>query len=293
VKILIIGGNGLLGQTLFFYLYKHTEYHIFATIREPEKIDKINSTTIRKKYFCNINLYNNKDIEKVLVDVKPDILINCSGVLDIANNHEILSAIKINTNLPHLLCALAHKYNFRLIHISTDGVFDGSKGNYSEQDKVKISDIYGMSKYLGEVVGQNILTIRTSIIGHNYYKNKGIVDWLLNANKSVNGYTKYIYSGLPAVELSRIIVKYIFPNEKINGLYHIASLPISKFEILKIISTLYNKPIKILRKSDKKINRSLNCSKFSKVTGYKPHAWDKLIYSMKTDYEENIDTYFS
>lgn len=288
MKILILGGNGLLGQTLFFYLNKNTDYNIYATVRDKKYINKFVSAKFQKKYLSNIDLSNSIKIEDVISKTNPDIIINCAAVLIANNYYETQLAIKINTQLPHLLCRLSSKYKYKLIHISTDGVFDGSQGNYSEDDKVIINDKYGMTKYLGEVVDNNAITIRTSIIGHHYYQNKGLVNWFLNANKSVSGYARYIYSGLPTVELSRIIVKFILPNNDINGLFHIASKPISKFELLQLISEVYNKKIKIVSLKDPQVNRTLNSTKFIKFTEYTQLSWIEMILEMKKDYNENI-----
>ena len=222
----------------------------------------------------------------------PNVVINCTGILKIKNSEDFLNAIKINSILPIKLSLLAKSYGFRLIHFSTDGVFDGSKGNYYEQDEINLLDSYGQTKYLGEVIENEAFTIRTSIIGHQYYTEEGLVNWFLNSKDSVNGYSNYIYSGLPAVEIARIIDEFILPNIDLNGLYHISSNPMSKFDILNLMASIYGKKIEIIPLPNPKIDRSLNDSKFRNDSGYKPKSWDNLIIEMKNDFQENLSKYF-
>jgi dTDP-4-dehydrorhamnose reductase len=288
MKILILGGNGLLGQTLFFYLKKNTDYEVFATIRNGKCIDNLISKELKKSFFENIDLYYPGKIEEIILKLKPDYIINCAGVLTVKDFNQTMSAIKINSELPHTLSHLSNKYKFKLIHFSTDGVFDGHKGNYSEEDQVIINDKYGMTKFLGEVVANQALTIRTSIIGHNNYLNKGLVNWFLNSKLTVNGFSDYIYSGLTTVELSKIIVKFILPSNKASGLYHLGSPPISKYDLLLLISKIYNKKTKIIPINKPKINRVLKTNRFIDDFGYQQTSWEKMILNMKKDNKENI-----
>ena len=174
-----------------------------------------------------------------------------------------------------------------MIHISTDGVFDGKQGMYTEQDAVRIWDVYGMTKYLGEVREPPCLTLRTSIIGHELGGRNGLVEWFLRQNGIVRGFTKAIYSGFPTVELARIISDYIVPFENLSGLYHISSPPISKFELLRLIAQQYGKKIEIQPCGDVILDRSLDSSAFRARTGYFPPSWADMIHAMYADYSNS------
>ena len=168
--------------------------------------------------------------------------------------------------------------------MSTDCVFSGKKGSYAETDIADCADLYGQSKLLGEVSNEkHVLTIRTSIIGHELRGEHSLVSWFLKQKGSAKGYTKAIYSGLPTIELARIIRELILPKPKLSGLYHIASEPISKFDLLELIAKIYRKKITLSKSATPKINRSLNCERFQKATGYRPKSWQRLIEEMHAD----------
>jgi len=171
-----------------------------------------------------------------------------------------------------------------MIHISTDGVFDGKRGGHTERDEVNISDVYGMSKFLGEVNYPHCLTLRTSIIGHELKGKRGLVEWFLSQKKDVRGYTKAIYSGLPTIELAEIISDYILPNDNLAGIYHVSSEPISKYDLLCLIADRYVKKIEIKPSDKVAIDRSLDSSIFRSLTGYTPPSWPELINKMYLDY---------
>lgn len=147
-----------------------------------------------------------------------------------------LTTIPINALLPHRLAELCKAIDARLIHISTDCVFSGDKGHYIESDFPDASDLYGRSKLLGEVDGSHSITLRTSLIGHELYGQHSLVNWFLSQKESVKGYTNAVLSGLPAIELSKVVKELILPNEHLRGLYHIASQAINKFELLNLIA---------------------------------------------------------
>ena len=191
--------------------------------------------------------------------------------------------IEINSLLPHKLLSAAEKYNIRLIHISTDCVFSGTKGNYSETDNPDPSDIYGISKLLGEFSCSKNLVIRTSIIGPELNTKRGLLEWFLSQKDECKGFEKAIFSGLTTLELSKVIGKYIIPRKDLTGLINISSKPISKLDLLKIIKKVYLKKIKISISNDLKIDRSLNSEKFYSLSKYICPNWEILIKDMYID----------
>jgi dTDP-4-dehydrorhamnose reductase len=159
-------------------------------------------------------------------------------------------------------------------------VFDGASGNYSEEDRVTANDLYGRTKYLGEVTYNHCLTIRTSIIGHELKGKYGLIEWFLSQSGQADGYVNAIYSGFPTVEMARIILEYVIPNEELFGLYHVSSNPISKHDLLQLVKQKYDKDIVINKYEDYFCNRALRSDKFKAKTGYRPPAWPDLVEGM-------------
>lgn len=287
MKILIFGKTGMLGHTLFRSLSLQTDFVVYATMRtRTSKCAEANGKS--GKVFIDVDVNNYDSLIRTFATVKPDIAINCIGM---TKNQEILNntivGAEVNALLPHRLALLCQTTNTRLIHISTDSVFDGVRGMYNEKDGVNVSDVYGMTKYLGEVNLPNCLTLRTSIIGHELRGKSGLIEWFLAQDTKIRGFSKAIYTGFPTIELARIINDYILPNENLSGLYHLSSDPISKYELLCLVARQYGKKIDIEPDDSIIIDRSLDSTAFRSATGYIPPAWPELIDNMYLDYIEN------
>jgi dTDP-4-dehydrorhamnose reductase len=194
-----------------------------------------------------------------------------------------LVSVPINTLLPHHLSHLCNLVGARLIHISTDCVFSGKKGNYVEEDSTDAVDVYGKSKALGEVISSNAITLRTSTIGHELYTKYGLLEWFLSQTDECAGYSRAIFSGLPSNFLAQVIRDFVIPNRNLSGLYHVAADPIDKYKLLQLISKTYSKDIKIRLDETFVIDRSLNCDKFKVATGYSSLNWPTLIEMMHQD----------
>jgi len=282
--VLILGASGMLGHTLFSALSADKSLSVYGTVRSP-KAKKLFPAALAKRIVDQIDLTDSQCLSTVLKKIKPNVVINCAGLIkQVASSNEVLEVIPVNTILPHTLAQLTKACNARLILLSTDCVFSGKKGLYTEADQADCDDLYGQSKLLGEVSNEkHVLTIRTSIIGHELRGGHSLVSWFLKQKGSATGYTKAIYSGLPTIELARIIRELILPKPKLSGLYHIASEPISKFDLLELIAKVYRKKITLSKSATPKINRSLNCERFQKATGYRPKSWQRLIEEMHAD----------
>jgi len=183
--------------------------------------------------------------------------------------------------LPHQLLQLCDDHDARLVHISTDGVFSGQRGDYSENDITDACDLYGLSKRLGEINRPNAVTLRTSIIGPDLGIGHGLLSWFLKQEGSCKGYTRAFFSGLPTVVLAEIIRDFIIPNHNLSGIYHLAAEPISKFNLLREIAFAYGKSIEIIPVDQPIIDRSLNAERFYHATGYIAPNWQTLIATMK------------
>jgi len=280
MKILILGVTGMLGNAMFRFIAEDPSYKVYGTAR--------NSST--RRYFSEesstqiiapVDVENHDSLIKTFALVKPDIVVNCIGLVkQLADANDPLQALPINALLPHRLRVLCSATGARLIHISTDCVFSGTKGNYSESDFADANDLYGRSKFLGEVDYPNAITLRTSIIGHELYGHKSLLCWFLSEQNSVKGFTRAIFSGVPTIELARIVRDIVIPRPEMHGLYHVAAKPINKFDLLELIAKFYGKTIDIIPSNELVIDRSLNAERFNKSTGYTPPEWSELIQRM-------------
>jgi dTDP-4-dehydrorhamnose reductase len=280
-KILIIGGSGMLGNALLRFFSRKKNFDVSTTIRSS-KLLGISNKSYNYQLFNNIHLEDKKDISKVFDQVRPDVVINCAGVIKHSNESiDHLKVLLLNTILPHYLAKLSENFNARLIHFSTDCVFLGSKGNYNESDFPDALDFYGRSKLLGEINYPNTITIRTSLVGHELNSTKNLIEWFLMQNHEIKGYNEAIFSGLSTFEVAKVIDTYILPNKKLEGLYHLSSQPISKYGLLLLVKKIYKKSIGIIKDHSLKINRSLDSSRFCKATNYVSKPWDLMIQEMK------------
>jgi dTDP-4-dehydrorhamnose reductase len=180
------------------------------------------------------------------------------------------------------LCAVG---GARLIHVSTDCVFAGTKGNYVEGDAPDAGDMYGKSKYLGEVDYPHAITLRTSTIGHELQSAYGLLEWFLSQQGNCKGFSRAIFSGLPNTEFARVVRDVVIPRPELHGLYHVGAAPIGKYDLLKLIAAQYNKKIDIVFDEKFAIDRSLNVDQFTRVTGYRAPSWPELIQSMHKSQE--------
>ena len=279
-KLLILGPTGLLGSTLLKYFAKNGNFKCYGVVRK--NFDKIKLKNIKNIKLYKIDYKNKNNIKKVFNEIKPNLIINCIGIVkQLINNNNHSEVIRVNSFLPHYLAEQANtQKKIRFIHFSTDCVFSGSKGNYLATDLPDVQDIYGRSKILGELTYANTLTLRTSIIGHELQTKYSLLNWFLSQKKSVKGYKNAIFSGLTALEIAKVLDKFIIPKKNLSGLYHLSGNAISKYDLLNLIKSVYKKDIKIIIDKNVKINRSLNSNLLQKQTGYKPSNWTKLIQEM-------------
>lgn len=277
----------MLGHTLFRCLFKNPEFDVFVTARSTKELSRWLSSKQMRNVYCNVDIHDFDRLVKVFADLKPDIVINCIGVIKQAPTiQDPLLTITVNALFPHRIALLSNAVGARMIHISTDCVFDGEKGSYTENDIANATDLYGRTKYLGEVSYSHCITLRTSIIGHELKDKQGLVEWFLGQKGKVKGFKNAIYSGLPTVEIARVIADYVIPNPELTGLYHVSTHPISKFELLKLIANQYGKTIEIEPEESVRLDRSLDSSLFRSLTGYKPPNWTELISKMYEDYRQ-------
>lgn len=273
MRVLILGASGMLGTAMYHSFLAKSKYEVFGTSRISSNSENIFNFDAELDNLSNL-------FEKA----KPDLVINCIGIIkqikDKVNEEQM---IKLNSIFPKNLQKLCIRKNVRLIHFSTDCVFDGKKGSYEDLDICNAEDLYGKSKYLGEVEGKNILTLRTSIIGHERNSSLSLVDWFLAQNDKVSGYKAAIFSGFTTNELAKIVIEKILPLD-ISGIRNISSNPISKYDLLNLIKNVYEKDIKIVPCDKVKIDRSLISDIFLEEIGYERKDWELMVKEMKNFY---------
>lgn len=280
MKILVLGASGMLGNAMLRFMSALEGWSVFGTVRGADSV--LHAAAPRAVLIPGVHADQPDSLLAAFAQVRPDVVINCVGLVkQLSNAEDPLVAVPINTLLPHRLARMCEVAEARLVHVSTDCVFSGKQGNYTELDKADAQDVYGRSKLLGEVDYPHAVTLRTSIIGHELRSAHGLIDWFLSQQAGVKGYTEAVFSGLPTCELARVVRDFVIPHASLRGVYHVAAEPISKHDLLQIVNREYGKNLQIESDDQVKINRSLDASRFREATGYVAPAWPDLIAQMR------------
>jgi dTDP-4-dehydrorhamnose reductase len=277
MKILILGGSGMLGHRLWMNLRK--EHEVWVTVRGEQNpfpdVPEFPEEFIRYR----VDGLMFEEVTRALASIQPDLVINCIGLIKQMGHlaKDPLFSISLNALLPHRISLICRTARIRMIHISTDCVFSGRKGHYTEEDQSDAEDLYGRTKFLGEVTYPHCVTLRTSIIGMELKNRLGLIEWFLAQQNTIKGYKRAIFTGFTTDELSRIIANYVIPNQDLHGLYQVSSEPISKYDLLRLANHAFKKNIVIQPDEDFFSDRSLDSTRFRKITGYQPPSWDSMI----------------
>ena len=277
MRLLILGGSGMLGPQLWRSL--HAQHDIWVTLRRPAAdfapyhlFDEAKSIQVN-------DITDDTALGQALAQAKPDAVINCVGLIkqrDEASDEAL--AVRVNAEFPHRLAKRCDETGARLIHFSTDCVFAGTRGNYTEDDPADATDLYGQSKHRGEVTGPQCVTLRTSVIGHELGTNLALLDWFISQrSQTINGFKKAIYSGFTTLEMARIVERILTQHAALSGLWHVASEPISKFDLLQLCREKLGWEGIIEPNDEFVCDRSLNGARFNEATGYKPPGWQAMI----------------
>lgn len=278
-KILVIGATGLLGNAMFRVLAEGG-HDVHGTTRTLEAARHF-TLDIGARLVQVANIEDPVELTDLLDRLQPEAVVNCAAIGRPAPADPMRS-VAIYAVLPQRLALLCRARGIRLVQIGSDGVFSGAKGNYTESDLPDADDVYGVSKLLGEVSGRGAVTIRTSMIGHELAGGRGLLEWFLSQEGSCRCYSRAIFSGLPTVTLAKITRDVLLPRKELEGVYHIASKPISKYELLRLIAEGYGKTITLVPDDGVVMDRSLSAAKLQASTGYAPPDWPELIEDMRT-----------
>jgi dTDP-4-dehydrorhamnose reductase len=279
-RVLVIGASGMLGNAVLRLFSQSPGYEALGSVRSSAA-QTLLPNDLRSYLIPGIDVANIDTLIHLFAIARPDIVINCVGLVkQLADADDPLIAIPINALLPHRLARFCAVAGARFVHMSTDCVFSGERGMYTEMDAADAKDLYGRSKLLGEVDYPHAITLRTSIIGHELGGAHSLVSWFLRQEGSVKGFKRAIFSGLPSVEIARVIRDHVIPHPELHGLYHVSAAPINKFDLLALVAEAYGKSIIIKADEQVVIDRSLDSTRFRQVTGFAPKSWPDLIRAM-------------
>lgn len=281
VRVLVLGASGMLGNAVVRVFASSPGHEVWASVRSDSARARFDPG-LRERIRTGVDVLDGDSLTQLLADVRPDVVVNCVGLVkQLASADDPLAALPINAMLPHRLSRMCRLAGARLVHVSTDCVFTGARGMYREDDRADAMDLYGRSKHLGEVDAPHAVTLRTSIIGTELGSAHGLVGWFLAQSRAVKGYTRAIFSGLPTVELARVIRDHVIPQPGLHGVFHVSAEPIAKYDLLGLVAELYGKRIEIRPDESLVIDRSLDSTRFRTATGWHPPAWPELVRSMR------------
>lgn len=289
MRILILGITGMLGHAVWLNL--RDKYETFGSIRS--NIEDLSGrcplfNRDDKNIIGGINLLDDNDLKRALDIGRPGVIVNCAGIVkQLPEARSPIPSISLNALFPHRLTRMSEERDIRLIHISTDCVFSGNKGNYAEGDISDAYDLYGRTKYLGEVTGDRSLTIRTSIVGRQLSGSSGLFEWFLSQRGQVRGYRKAVFSGLTTYAVAEIIRILIERHPTVCGLYHVSSEAINKYDLLNRVNEALKLDIEVIPDDSVVMDRSLDSTMFRELTHIYIPLWGEMI----EDFAKRVQDY--
>ena len=279
MRVLILGAGGMLGHKVWEIFRDRFDCRAAMRTRLPLPLFD------DERVIDGFDAANSDAVARLIAKVKPDAVVNCVGVVkQLAAAHDPIASITLNALFPHIVARACAETGARLIHISTDCVFAGTRGNYSEDDVPDAGDLYGRSKLLGEVTEGGALTIRTSIIGRELRTSNGLVEWFLsNRGGSVRGFKNAIFSGVTTAMLAHILAEVIEQHPRLHGLYHVAAAPISKYDLLVMLNAAMGAGVMIAPDDGFVIDRSLDAARFQAATRLQPPEWPDMIAALAAE----------
>lgn len=282
MRILILGGDGMLGHQLLRHMTK--KHEVKVTVRQDLAAYEPYGLFHSANTCAGIDVRSIDRLIEVIAGFRPQSVINAVGVIkQRASAKDSITSIEINALFPHRLAVLCKASGARLIHLSTDCIFSGRKGLYQESDTPDADDLYGRSKLLGEVGDNHCLTLRTSMIGRELLRKKSLLEWFLAQKGTVKGFKQAVFSGFTTIELSRIIDMLICDYPEASGVYHASADPISKFDLLEMVNAHLNHPVSILPDEGLVCDRSLDSTTFRNDFRYQPPSWKAMINELFED----------
>ena len=286
-RVLVLGGTGMLGHKVFQHARERFP-QTWCTIRgrrEDSGLEPIGLAIPAAAVREHVDVAEWANVAGVLRELQPDVVINCVGIVKQREEAKAaVPSITINALLPHRLAEALAPWNGRLVHVSTDCVFSGDRGHYTEADPADARDLYGRSKLLGEVTAGNAITLRTSMIGRELREHRSLLDWVLQQNgRTIKGYRRAFYSGLTTNELARVICRVIEDHAGLSGLYQVTSETITKYDLLTLIVGAFGLNTQVEPDDEFFCDRSLVGERFQLATGYRCPSWPQLVKDLRDD----------
>ena len=285
-KLLILGASGMLGHKLFQILRQRFPV-TQATTRQDVRQAPLSRIELLQgpDVVTGVNVMDTAALRQLIEERRPDYVINAVGIIKQRSEASAaIPSIAINSLLPHQLAAWIAPWGGRLIHFSTDCVFDGKGGRYRETDPSTAEDLYGKSKFLGEVTASNAVTLRTSIIGRELVEHRSLLDWFLSQNnKTVRGFRHVLYSGITTNQMAEVITLLVRQYPTLSGLHQVVSQPISKHDLLVLLRDAYRLNIEIVPDDREVSDRSMLGDKMQHATGYVSPDWPTLVRNLADD----------
>ena len=285
MRVLVLGGSSMLGHQLCRVLTARME--TWATFREYPARNLQYDFVVQERALSAVNAEDIASVRDALEKVKPDSVVNCIGIVKQRDEaKQAIPSIQINALFPHQLADLCQEENTRLLQISTDCVFSGLRGEYTEADTPDPVDLYGRSKLLGELHHPGCLTLRTSIIGWQLNTFSSLLSWFSRQRgQRIKGYQQAIYSGFSTRVLAGLISDLIESRPDLSGLYQVASAPISKYDLLVTLrDKLCWDDIQIDPDDNFYCDRSLVGTRFSVATGWQAPSWDEMLSGLAEEW---------
>ena len=288
MRILILGGDGMLGHTFFRQFRSDAPTQdVRVTLRQDLEAYAPFRLFSSSNAFAGMDVRSTDRLAEVFAEFHPEVVINAVGIVKQRSAaKESLPCLELNALLPHRVAVLCKGVGARMVQLSTDCIFSGHKGNYQEGDPSDAEDLYGKTKFLGEVYEDHCLTLRTSSVGHELGSSKGLLAWFLAQKGPVKGFKRAIYTGLTSPELARVVMDLILNHPEASGLYQLAGDPITKFDLLQLFNTRFQRGIEIVPDETFLCDRSLDSSRFRRQFGYVPPPWTTMVEDLP-----NIRTY--
>jgi dTDP-4-dehydrorhamnose reductase len=292
MKLLILGAAGMLGHRMCRLLADRFE--IWGTFHTNASSYARFNLLPDECVIDNVSAQDFDSVRAVVEKVKPDVVVNCIGIVKQRDEaKQAVPSIYVNALFPHQLADLCEERGIRVFQISTDCVFSGSRGKYTEIDVPDPVDLYGRTKLLGELNRPNCLTLRTSIIGWQINTYSSLLGWFASQRgKRIKGYHRAIYSGFSTSVLAQLIGDLIATRPDLHGLYQVASEPIAKYDLLvKLRDILGWKDITIDGDDQFFCDRSLMAARFTTTTGWTPPSWDSMLEGLASEWSEYASEY--
>jgi len=277
MRVLILGGDGMLGHRLLHQLEAVHETRV--TLRQDLAAYAGYGLFHGGNSYAGVDVRSSDRLIAVMADFRPQCVVNAVGIVkQRAEAKQSLASLEINALLPHRLASLCRMLGARLVHMSTDCVFAGTRGGYAEEDSSDATDLYGRSKHLGEVGDEGCITLRASIIGLELARRASLIEWYLAQRGTIRGFDRAIYTGLTTAEMARVIERILTRHPDLCGVWHVASAAISKYDLLtRLTSKLGRADLAIERDEKFVCDRSLAGDRFNRHTGYEPPSWDAML----------------